>query len=343
MIPSLIGPVNWRAVGEQIVKSAGDAEAVYALTGRLYASQSGWILLSVPNNVVRGLFDAMQEPGISLPPGSNGGPFNAHISVMRSEEVEQIGGADKITERGHFFSYQLGQLKSVTPLGWDDVSKVWFVEVKSPELQALRKSYGLPALPNRNGTELQFHITVAVRKKNVLRPNETSKVASILGPVTRRAFSEEPIRYDMQQGVLQNMFSHLGKVESRGQRIVGQQNTLNKMQADLDPKVRMQQFMNSLNKGPEPLTTDKFFEGMTSSPFAKMANTLADLIRAKQLSDRKQYDQKTAILRGLMQRYPGEFFIDDPSGKYYGITHEPTKFRLHMPATAIPQNIPKAQ
>ena len=145
------------------------------LHGRLIVPQSGWALLTVPNALVRGLFDAMDETGIELPPGHQGGPFVAHISVIRGEEIDKLGGPDKISERGHPFTYQLGPIMSVEPKGWSEMSRVWFVKVISPELKALRKSYGLSPLPNGDH---DFHISIAVRKKNVLNPGPASKAAA---------------------------------------------------------------------------------------------------------------------------------------------------------------------
>lgn len=144
----------------------------YGLAGRLYKSNNGFVLLSVPNAIVRGAFDALDEPGIELPPsGPNEDRLNAHITVMRPEEIDP----DKVTERGHTFRYTLGPLKSFNPEGWADMSKCWVIEVKSPELQKLRKSYGLSNLPNGH----EFHITVAVRRKNVLGPNEVAKAGML--------------------------------------------------------------------------------------------------------------------------------------------------------------------
>lgn len=160
-----------------LVKSAGTPESSPSLAGRLYASSSGWILLAVPNAVVNGLFSALDEPGIELPPTHGKAFYDAHISVMRKEEVEGLGGVDRISERGRMFHYQLGPIKTVRPAGWDEMSKVWFVEVKSPELEKLRKTYGLEPLPNG----YQFHITVAVRRKHVLGANPVSKAAADLG------------------------------------------------------------------------------------------------------------------------------------------------------------------
>jgi hypothetical protein len=155
-------------------KTAAKPKATYSMSGRLYLSASGWLLLSVPNSLVRGAFDALDEPGIELP--VKDGKLNAHISVMNSSEVDQIG-ADKITERGHTFAYQTGKVKETSPGGWAEMSKVWMIEVKSPELQKLRKSYGLSALPHDG--EYQFHITLAVRRKNVLRNSDVRKAAGL--------------------------------------------------------------------------------------------------------------------------------------------------------------------
>ena len=44
-----------------LTKEAGTPVSTYALSGELYASNSGWILLSVPNALVRGAFDALNE------------------------------------------------------------------------------------------------------------------------------------------------------------------------------------------------------------------------------------------------------------------------------------------
>jgi len=188
---SILDPANWRAGGlkEHPAYIVGNAAAWltkagavgtnHYLTGRLYISKSGWLLLSVPNALVRGVFDAMTATGAELPTlsafmgkSADKDLLNAHISVMTAEEVDQIG-ADKINERGHHFHYALGQIREFSPEKANTLSRVWAIQVASPELAALRKSYGLSALPN---DDHPFHITVAVRRKNVLGANEVAKV-----------------------------------------------------------------------------------------------------------------------------------------------------------------------
>lgn len=162
------------AAGEVLAKEAGDAKPSYALSGLLYLSDSGYLLLSVPNALVRGVFAAMHEHGVELP--LRDGKLEAHISVMRPEEIAALGGPEKLTERGKRYRYRLGGLVTAAPAGWPEMAKVWMLRVYSPELQALRKSYGLSPLPNNN--QYDFHCTVAVRRKGVLGRNETSKATA---------------------------------------------------------------------------------------------------------------------------------------------------------------------
>lgn len=158
-----------------MLKEGGDPVSTYALAGRLVASSSGWLMLEVPNALVRGAFSALDEQGVELPPSDKG--LNAHISVMRPDEIARIGGIDKVTERGQRFYYQTGPIKEVQPGGWKEMSKVWFMTIRSPDLERLRKSYGLSALPNEG--KYEFHVTIAVRRKGVLQPNEIRKAAAM--------------------------------------------------------------------------------------------------------------------------------------------------------------------
>lgn len=162
-------------LGQQLGKEAADHTPAYNLSGMLYVAKTGFGMLSVPNALVRGVYAAMHEPGIELPRGPNDEPFNAHITVFRPEEVTALGGEEKLTERGKRFFYRLGGLVSVEPLEYPGVSKVWMLRVHSPELQALRRSYGFSSLPNDG--KFDFHISVAVRKRGVLGRNEKRKGA----------------------------------------------------------------------------------------------------------------------------------------------------------------------
>lgn len=188
-------PPRSEGIGREIVKtSASKPVPVYSMSGRLYKSESGWILLSVPNALVHGAFSALNEQGIELPPGQS--TFNAHVTVLRPEELSQIpGGASTISERGKLFTYQLGEVKTVSPAGWKEMSKVWLISVRSPELEKFRKSYGLSARPKNN--EFAFHITIAVRRKKVLQVGEVSKAAFTLPWLkTAKIYPFRPVNAD---------------------------------------------------------------------------------------------------------------------------------------------------
>jgi 8-oxo-dGTP pyrophosphatase MutT (NUDIX family) len=188
---SLLDPLAWRpeCLPEHPAYASGhalgwlyhsnkQASTNQFLSGRLYLAKSGWLLLSVPNALVRGVYDAMSVPGAELPraglmnvPNVDGELLNAHISVMNADEVAAIG-ADKITERGHSFGYSLGPLKELDVRNVAGISKVWAITITSPALADLRKSYGLSPLPKG---DQPFHITVAVRRKGVLQDNGIAK------------------------------------------------------------------------------------------------------------------------------------------------------------------------
>jgi len=157
-------------------KEAGsDPEISYGMTGRLHLSKTGWLLLSVPNALGRGAFQALNVPGAELPIDPDTGMYNAHISVARPEELATIGGGSKITERGKEFAFTLGPVREVIPEGWPEMSRVWFITAKSPELQDMRKSYGLTPLPQKHGKVYHFHITFAVKRRAVTQPNGPTK------------------------------------------------------------------------------------------------------------------------------------------------------------------------
>ena len=144
--------------------------AASPLKGRLYLSQTGFLLMAVPNAIGRGMFSAMNEPGIELP--QEYGQYNCHCTIMTPEEVTSVG-ASNITERGRDFSYQLGPVREITFAADSPYSKVWAASVSSPELAKLRRSYGLSS--QTANASRPFHCTIGVRKKLVLNSTTVSK------------------------------------------------------------------------------------------------------------------------------------------------------------------------
>ena len=239
--------------GHGFVKESEDRpQATYGLAGRLYLSKSGWLLLHVPNAFANGAFDALAEPGIEKP-SKNGKAMDAHISVMSKQEVANIG-ADKITERGHVFRYQLGQLKAVKPFGQGEYNKVWFVEVQSPELKQLRKSYGLTPLPHEDHP---FHITVAYRRKNVLRTSEVSKVAerSFLGEAVGQRLNT-PFR--TTGNPMQDMAAYLTSIPQMANQRIRLARGADQMKGFYDPQYREEQTLRMLEGQPDEIVTNPY-------------------------------------------------------------------------------------
>lgn len=142
------------------------------LSGLLQLTASGYLIVTVPTALIRGVFDALHEPGISLPDRVAGDSLRAGIVVMTPEEVQLAGGAAHITERGKPFSYSLGELVETPARNWPGVSTCWHLKVKSPELGQLRRTYGLPT---KIEGDSDFSVVVACRKLGVLAANATSK------------------------------------------------------------------------------------------------------------------------------------------------------------------------
>ena len=167
--------------------------SVHALAGRLQAGPNGNLELTVPSSLIKGVFDALDEPGAEFVVRNN--RTECAIKVMTKEEVDKLGGTSHITERGHSYHYTLGPIVELPATG--DYDKLWAISIKSDDLEAIRRSYGLETSP-----QLGFYIPVGCKKKKVTEDNEVSKLASVheyaandpnmrilsQGPVTDRDF-----------------------------------------------------------------------------------------------------------------------------------------------------------
>lgn len=66
-----------------------------------------------------------------------------------------------------------------------------------------------------------------------------------------------------------------------------------------------------------------------------MPELLSRLLEAKRHSDNKRYDRKNQIIRELMRQSPSDWVVDDSRAYYRGVTHMPTRFRLHVDPAII--------
>ena len=124
------------------------------MTGMLDASvdDGSYGVLKLPEQFKKAVFEAIRTDEMKYD-SENG----AHISVFNKDEMAKLNLP--IKENGQKFTFTLESIESVNPEGWEEMEKVWFVKVKSPQLEELRKKYGFSPLLNGHN----FHITVAVK------------------------------------------------------------------------------------------------------------------------------------------------------------------------------------
>lgn len=161
-------------------KVAQNHDISYSMAGKLQLSKTGWLVLDVPADLVRGAFNTLHEPGLELPP-------DYAIPVMSPAEMTSLGGPDKITERGHTFNFTTGPVRSHSP--GREISKAFYIQIFSQDLKKLRFSYGLS--PYMKGGH-SFRLPIAMRKTGVVVEGDATKVSEYL---------EEPDwdEYDMEK------------------------------------------------------------------------------------------------------------------------------------------------
>lgn len=128
------------------------------LKGVLRQTKDGFVYVDISNDVIHGLFQLIDEEGIEKPPYMND-EFNnvgAHISVIGKKEL-----TDKVfTDSGKVITFKMGRFYSVEPEGWEEMERVWFIEVDSPDLENIREKYGL----SKKHNDHEYHITIAVKR-----------------------------------------------------------------------------------------------------------------------------------------------------------------------------------
>jgi hypothetical protein len=132
------------------------------LTGILKKTKDNFVYLDIPNDVINGLFllldyDDAEKPPYNLKSFNNVG---AHISIIGTDEYKE-NNLEEVEEIGQEFNFTFKDIKSANPHGWDEMKKVYFIRVESPELEELRSKYGLSKKVDGH----EFHITIGVEKK----------------------------------------------------------------------------------------------------------------------------------------------------------------------------------
>lgn len=132
------------------------------LKGTLKKTKDNYVYLDLSNDVINGLISLIDCDGVEKPPYDlkSFNSVGAHISVIGTSEYKD-NDLESIKEVGQEFNFTFKNIKSTNPDGWDEMKKVYFVQVESLGLEKLRKKYGLPKLIDGH----EFHITIGVEKK----------------------------------------------------------------------------------------------------------------------------------------------------------------------------------
>ncbi|WP_394998648.1 hypothetical protein [Acinetobacter sp.] len=67
-----------------------------------------------------------------------------------------------------------------------------------------------------------------------------------------------------------------------------------------------------------------------------MNPVVQQLLKAKKHSDRAEWEQKKAIIHKLLTDRPSEFYIDSRQTHTVGLTHKPSRFKIHTLKSALP-------
>lgn len=189
-------------------------------TGKVKAQdgQKPWAFVSVHSGLCSAAFDSLRSEGVECTPKYD----NPHITFIRRDEVVELKKkfGDKwrgAVKEGQPVRFSLVRMVHLIPKGWDDVDRVWFLEVESPDLRSIRKGLGLTELPKSDDgkQDIRFHITFAIRK------SMAKAAAELVGDIERASNVHE-------MSLVQNTSSKEG---------VKLQEVFGKM--ELDPNVTM--------------------------------------------------------------------------------------------------------
>ncbi|HEY2810429.1 MAG TPA: hypothetical protein VGJ00_03460 [Rhabdochlamydiaceae bacterium] len=121
--------------------------------------RNGFVFVAIDAGYIYKLIHFISDEGFEEPPYF-GLPDSAgaHITVIYPNEVEKYH-LGKIKECGKRIYFTLQECQVVHPLKLAEVEELYLITVDVPELEKIRKKYGLPP------AEYPFHITIGFKYK----------------------------------------------------------------------------------------------------------------------------------------------------------------------------------
>lgn len=117
-------------------------------------SSSGFVYVKLDDSFIHKLIPFIQDEGFEEPPYF-GDPalVGAHITVIYPSELNQ-----EVEECGEEITFVPRECQVVRPLRWEGINEVYILVVDAPELDKIRKKYGLEK------QTYDFHVTIGVKK-----------------------------------------------------------------------------------------------------------------------------------------------------------------------------------
>jgi len=127
--------------------------------GVLRQNGSGMVYVEIPDDYIYKLYPFILEEGFQLPTSLQGpNALGAHISVIYGGEARDRG-IGLINERNSKIFFKVAGCK-IVPLNQEEYESACVVTIIAPNLNQLRKRYGLPEMKH------DFHITIGLKPRN---------------------------------------------------------------------------------------------------------------------------------------------------------------------------------
>ena len=143
-------------------KFASDAVDV-VFQGEIRQASDGFVFVDIPNAIFSGFLPLLGSDAEKPPKNERHyDDIGAHITVIKRREI--VDNSISFNDVGKVISYKMkGVQKVENPDGWEEMEAVWFIPGEAPELESVRKSYGLsPRILDHD-----FHITLGVKRRPV--------------------------------------------------------------------------------------------------------------------------------------------------------------------------------
>lgn len=133
----------------------------YPLEGRLQQTKDGYTYVKVDDRYITDLIRLIDTTGRMRMPRSmttkNG--IGAHISVFYANELQKLK-IHELPELGEKYSFKIKEIQTIDQQVLPR-QRLWIITVEAPELEQLRRSYGMKPLLKGH----EFHITIGMETR----------------------------------------------------------------------------------------------------------------------------------------------------------------------------------